>query len=126
MLFGFEIDRRLRAAGSTAASVVNHPGGALDSLTPSRPPVHVHTTGQRLGALPAGILLQGKHIAAWPAARAVLDPAVWGGQLWGPRVFGLRGAPRPEPVRGVLADTALAARLWAASVELTGVNPFTR
>ncbi|MHA6616456.1 SDR family NAD(P)-dependent oxidoreductase [Pseudonocardia sp. DLS-67] len=126
MLFGFELDRRLRAAGSTTLSVVNHPGGALDPLTPSRPPVHRRTTGQRLRGLPAGVLLQGKHAAAWPAVRAVLDPAVQGGQLWGPRVLGLRGAPRQEPVRGVLADTALAARLWTASVDLTGVDPFAR
>ncbi|WP_086711820.1 SDR family NAD(P)-dependent oxidoreductase, partial [Streptomyces antimycoticus] len=34
MLFGFELDRRLRTAGSTVRSVVTHPGGALDSLTP--------------------------------------------------------------------------------------------
>ncbi|WP_158891749.1 SDR family NAD(P)-dependent oxidoreductase [Amycolatopsis anabasis] len=123
MLFGFELDRRLRAAGSTTLSVVTHPGGALDSLTPSRPPVHVRTTGDRLRGLPARVFLQGKESAAWPAVRAVLDPAVTGGQLWGPRVFGLRGAPRREPVRGALADTEVAARLWAASAELTGVEP---
>ena len=122
MLFGFELDRRLRAAGSTTLSVVTHPGGALDSLTPSRPPVHVRTTGQRFRGLPAGIFLQGKHAAAWPAVRAVLDPSVRGGQMWGPRIFGLRGTPRLEPVRGHLADTTVAERLWAASYDLTGVD----
>lgn len=34
MYFGLELERRLRAAGSTVASVVVHPGGALDSLNP--------------------------------------------------------------------------------------------
>ncbi len=123
MLFGFELDRRLRAADSSMMSVVVHPGGAFDSLTPSRPPVHVRTTGQLLRGLPARILVQGKDAAAWPAVRAVLDPAVRGGQLWGPRVFGMRGKPRLEPVKGPLADTATAARLWAISAELTGVAP---
>lgn len=123
MYAGIELDRRLRAAGSTVVSVVVHPGGALDSLTPSRPPVHVRTAGARLGAAPAGLLLQGKHAGAWPAVRAVLDPAVRGGELWGPRVFGLRGAPRREPVWDHLADTAVAARLWEASRDLTGVDP---
>ena len=122
MLFGFELDRRLRAAGRTTMSVVNHPGGALDSLTPARQPVHLRTTAERLRGLPAGILLQGKDKGAWPAVRAVLDPAVRGGQLWGPRLFGLRGKPRLEPVRGVLADTGLAVALWAASVEITGLR----
>lgn len=123
MHFGLELDRRLRAAGSTVASVVVHPGGALDSLTPSRPPVHVRTTGARLSAAPAALMVQGKHAGAWPAVRAVLDPAVHGGQLWGPRVFGLRGGPRREPVWKNLADTSVAARLWDASCDLTGVDP---
>jgi hypothetical protein len=39
MCFGFELDRRLRTVGSTVLRVVAHPGGALDSLAPSRPPV---------------------------------------------------------------------------------------
>ncbi|MFI0466091.1 SDR family NAD(P)-dependent oxidoreductase [Saccharopolyspora sp. 5N102] len=124
MLFGFELDRRLRAAGGAALSVVNHPGGALDSLTPSRPPVHIRTTGQRLRGLPAGLALQGKEAGAWPAVRAALDPSVRGGQLWRPRMFGLRGAPRSEAVQGPLADASLAASVWAASVDLTGIDPF--
>ncbi|WP_069870471.1 SDR family NAD(P)-dependent oxidoreductase [Streptomyces malaysiensis] len=123
MLFGFELDRRLRAAGSTVRSVVTHPGGALDSLTPSRPPIHVRGTGERLRGLPAGVLVQGKDAAAWTAVRAVLDPAITGGQLWTPRLFGLRGTPRRQPVRGPLADTEAAARLWSASRDLTGVKP---
>ncbi|MFI1680831.1 SDR family NAD(P)-dependent oxidoreductase [Streptomyces sp. NPDC020607] len=122
MYFGMELDRRLRATGSTVSSVVAHPGGALDSLTPSRPPVHVRTTGARLGAAPAALLVQGKDAGAWPAVRAVLDPAVRGGELWGPRVFGLRGEPRREPVWDHLADLSVAARLWDASCELTGVS----
>ncbi|MEV6212845.1 SDR family NAD(P)-dependent oxidoreductase [Kitasatospora sp. NPDC051914] len=120
MLFALELDRRLRAAGSTTLSVLVHPGGALDSLTPSRPPFHVRTTGKRLSHLPLGLLVQGKDAAAWPAVRAVLDPSVHGGQMLSPRAFGLRGTPRIEPLWNHLADTTTAARLWAASCDLTG------
>ncbi|MEU3290594.1 SDR family NAD(P)-dependent oxidoreductase [Streptomyces longwoodensis] len=123
MCFGFELDRRLRTAGSTVLSVVAHPGGALDSLTPSRPPVHAATPGEQLRALPTGLLVQGKDAGAWPVVRAVLDPEVQGGQLWGPRVFGLRGDPRREPVPSHMADPAVAARFWAASAELAGTDP---
>ncbi|GAA1914066.1 SDR family NAD(P)-dependent oxidoreductase [Streptomyces durmitorensis] len=122
MYFGLELDRRLRAVGSTVTSVVVHPGGALDSLTPSRPPVHVRTTGALILKAPAGLLLQGKHAGAWPAVRAVLDPAVRGGELWGPRVFGLRGRPRREPVWSHLTDATAAARLWDATCDMTGVD----
>jgi NAD(P)-dependent dehydrogenase (short-subunit alcohol dehydrogenase family) len=125
MSFGFALDRRLRAAGSTVRSVVAHPGGALDSLTPSRPGVRVTTAGEHLRGLPAGLLVQGKDAGAWPIVRAVLDPEVRGGQLWGPRVFGLRGAPRSEPVPSHMADPVVADRLWSLSAELTGLDPET-
>ncbi|MFD6188862.1 SDR family NAD(P)-dependent oxidoreductase [Streptomyces sp. NPDC060275] len=123
MCFGFELDRRLRAVGSTVLSVVAHPGGALDSLTPPRPPVSTTTPGERLRGLPAALMVQGKDAGAWPVVRAVLDSEVQGGQLWGPRVFGLRGRPRREPVPAHMADPAVAAQLWAAGAELTGTDP---
>jgi NAD(P)-dependent dehydrogenase (short-subunit alcohol dehydrogenase family) len=123
MLFALELDRRLRAAGSRRISVLAHPGGALDALTPSRPPVHTRTAGEWLRGLPARALLHGKDAGARPAVRAILGPDVEGGQLWGPRVFGLRGRPRPERRWANLADDAAAARLWAESVALTGLDP---
>ncbi|MGW2954801.1 SDR family NAD(P)-dependent oxidoreductase [Streptomyces eurythermus] len=123
MYFGLELDRRLSAAGSTVSSVVVHPGGALDSLTPSRPPVHVRKAGAALRGAAAALVLQGKHAGARPAVRAVLDPEVGGGELWGPRVFGLRGRPRRERLWDQLQDVETARRLWEASAELAGVAP---
>lgn len=123
MLFAVELDRRLRAGAGTTASLLVHPGGALDSLTPSRPPVHVRTTGERLRHLPLGLVVQGKDSAAWPAVRAVLDPGARGGQMLSPRAFGLRGTPEAEPLWEHLTDVRTAERLWTASCELTGVEP---
>lgn len=123
MSFGFELDRRLRAAGSRQLSVVVHPGGALDSLTPARPGVHTRSRTQQLLGLPAGLLLHGKDAGALPAVRAALDPDVSGGQLWGPRQFGLRGAPHVEQPHGHMTDPETAALLWTKSVELAGVDP---
>lgn len=126
MLFGFELDRRLHAHGADTASIVVHPGGALDSLTPSRPPLFVRTTAQRLRGLPASVVLHGKHAAAATIVRAILDTEITGGQLWGPRVFGLRGQPHQETPHAHMTDLDTAAELWAASSELTGVDPLVR
>ncbi|MER7176955.1 SDR family NAD(P)-dependent oxidoreductase [Streptomyces mesophilus] len=123
MSFGFELDRRLRALDSGVLSVVAHPGGALDSLTPPRAGLHKVGRGARVVALPARAVLQGKEAGAWPIVRAALDPEVRGGELWGPRGFGLRGLPRREPVPAHMADPETATRLWAASCELTGTDP---
>lgn len=127
MLFGFELDRRLRAHGADVAGIIAHPGGALDSLTPSRPPLFVRTTAQRLRGLPAGIVVQGKEAGARSIVRAVLDPEITGGQLWGPRVFGgTRGKPHRETPRPHMTDPDTAAELWTASAALTGVDPLLR
>lgn len=126
MLFGFELDRRLRASGAGVASVVVHPGGALDSLTPARPPLFARTASQRLRGLPAGVVLHGKDSGAEPLVRAVLDTEIAGGELWGPRVFGLRGRPRRETPHPHMVDSDTAAALWAASSALTGVDPLDR
>ncbi|WP_067669800.1 SDR family NAD(P)-dependent oxidoreductase [Nocardia miyunensis] len=124
MLFGFELDRRLRARGATTASIVVHPGGALDSLTPARPPLFVRTASQRMRGLPAGIVLHGKHAGARAIVRTVLDTGITGGELWGPRIFGLRGQAHRETPRAHLTDPGTAAELWSASSMLTGVDPF--
>ncbi|WP_067568561.1 SDR family NAD(P)-dependent oxidoreductase [Nocardia acidivorans] len=126
MLFGFELDRRLRAHGSTTASIIVHPGGALDSLSPARPPLFSRTTAQRLRGLPANIVLHGKHSGAQSIVRAVLDPEITSGQLWGPRVFGLRGQPHQESPHPHMTDPGTATQLWSASSALTGVDPFDR
>ncbi|MGW4247244.1 SDR family NAD(P)-dependent oxidoreductase [Nocardia sp. NPDC004722] len=122
MMFGFELDRRLRARGSGIASVVAHPGGALDVLTPARPPLFSRTLAQRLCGLPARTVLHGKHAGARVIVRAVLDPEVVGGQLWGPAVFGLRGRPQQENPLPHMTDRDIAAKLWTASTALTGVE----
>jgi NAD(P)-dependent dehydrogenase (short-subunit alcohol dehydrogenase family) len=116
-----EPDRRETADGHELMFATNHLGHF--TLVHRLLPLHTRTTGSRLRGLPAGLVLQGKEAGAWPAVRAVLDPGVEGGQLLGPRVFGLRGRPRVERVRGRLADPALAAEVWSASVALTGVEP---
>ncbi|WP_405698007.1 SDR family NAD(P)-dependent oxidoreductase [Streptomyces sp. NBC_01185] len=125
MAFALELDRRLRAAGSTCMSVIAHPGGALDALTPPRPGIHQRSGPRQLLALPAKALLQGKDAGAWPAVRATLDPDVRGGQLWGPSRFGLSGKPHLETPHPHMADQPTGQALWAASTRLAGVAPFT-
>ena len=87
------------------------------------PPLSASLAGAMLRAAPAALVLQGKHAGARPAARAVLDPRIAGGELWGPRVFGLRGRPHRERLWAQLEEAGTARRLWDASAELTGVDP---
>ncbi|MGW0998759.1 SDR family NAD(P)-dependent oxidoreductase [Streptomyces sp. NPDC002520] len=120
MLFALELDRRLRVAGSPIRSVIAHPGGALDGLTPSRPPLRTRDRMDLLKALPKLPLAQSKESAAWPAVRATLDPRIEGGELWGPRVLRSFGRPVREKVPAAWRDRHAVAELWEQSRRLTG------
>jgi NAD(P)-dependent dehydrogenase (short-subunit alcohol dehydrogenase family) len=127
MLVALELDRRLRDSGTRVASVLAHPGGAHEGLSPRRAGVIEPTALQRMKSWPFVAVGQGKDRGAWPIVRAVLDPAVEGSQIWGPRLWSSIGQPQLEMPGGVirsialLRDDALARATWDAVADLSGV-----
>jgi NAD(P)-dependent dehydrogenase (short-subunit alcohol dehydrogenase family) len=91
--FGFELDRRLRASGSSIESIVAHPGFSLDVQAPRRPGVDDETLGERVWQNLLRPMTQGKDRGAWPMVRALTDPNAHGGEYYGPR-----GAVKGRPV----------------------------
>ncbi len=122
MLFALELDRRLKAARRTTMSLMAHPGGALDGLTPDQPPAFERAPRERLTASLMRPFVQGKDRAAWPAVRALLDPAASGGELWGPGSPSGSRAPRLDKLRGALTDPRLARDLWQRTADLLGLR----
>jgi NAD(P)-dependent dehydrogenase (short-subunit alcohol dehydrogenase family) len=124
MTFGFDLDRRLRAAGSSISSIVAHPGFSWESLSDPRPPV---VEPRRPPAVLTSIMhtfSQGKEVGAEPLTQALVGDDVVGGEYWGPAGwFQLTGAPARVPARRHARDGSTAARLWQVSTELTGVQP---
>lgn len=118
MLTGLELDRRLNAKSSNTISLLAHPGGAVDGLTPSRAPVFVRTRPERLKGVARMAVAQGNDHAAWPSVRALLDPHTKGSELWGPRLAHTKGRPVRETLSGKLQDRALADALWVATTTL--------
>ncbi|MEV0588793.1 oxidoreductase [Nonomuraea sp. NPDC050310] len=120
-IFGVELDRRLRAAGSPIASTLAHPGVTRTNLTP-RAWEHRGRLGQliaRLGLLATQSVEQG----ALPQLRAATDPGVRGGQFFGPsRLWETWGPVAEARLSREAADPAVGKRLWAAAEELTGVS----
>jgi NAD(P)-dependent dehydrogenase (short-subunit alcohol dehydrogenase family) len=121
--FGFELDRRLRAAGSGVESLVAHPGYSVGGLSPRIPGVNEPSATKRFIDTVQGVMAQSKQRGAWAAVRAVADADATGGQYWGPR-FLVRGRPALNAAPHSSTDAAIAARLWAAAERYTGV-PFT-
>jgi len=122
MTFAFELDRRLRAAGSSVSSLVAHPGFAVDELAPQRDILPAPKSGNAVVRAAYRTIGQGKDAGAWPLAAALTSPDAAGGQYWGPAGWRqLKGAPAVVDAKTYARDPALAARLWAEAESLTGV-----
>lgn len=120
-VFAFELDRRLKAAGSPLVSVVVRPGVGVDAKTPVRPGIRDATTPYRRN--PFTPWAQGKDQAAWPAVRALTDPGVRGGELFAPP-DGIRGVPvsLPPLERTAQPSPQVAAHVWDQLEELAQVQ----
>ncbi|MEU8372946.1 oxidoreductase [Micromonospora sp. NPDC048894] len=120
-VFGVELDRRLRAAGAPVLSVLAHPGVTRTNLTP-RAMAHRGRRGRVVAWL--GLLAtQPVEWGALPQLRAATDPAVRGGQFFGPaRLFQTWGPVTEVRASPEATDPAVGRRLWTAAEELTGVS----
>lgn len=129
-VFGFELDRRLRAASAsggaraaeprTSAFVV-HPGYSIGGRTPRVPGVNEPSGLKRFVDNLQAPITQGKDRGAWPIVRAVADPDAHGGQYWGPRYI-VKGEPRLHTPSATSLDRAIAERVWRESEALTGTE----
>jgi NAD(P)-dependent dehydrogenase (short-subunit alcohol dehydrogenase family) len=114
LMFTYELHRRLSGAGATIA-VAAHPGLAATELTRNTPAIAAFLYARLLSQTPA--------MGALPTLRAATDPAVLGGQYYGPGgFFGARGYPELAQPSRLSRDTATQRRLWTVSEELTGVT----
>ncbi len=118
-VFGVELDRRLRAAGSPIASVLAHPGYAATGIQSSAPKAM-----KALMVLGDRILAQSAEQGAVPVLYAATGPGVEGGEFFGPNgPLGVRGKhPKRVRVSSEGRDTENGRRLWSISEELTGVT----
>jgi NAD(P)-dependent dehydrogenase (short-subunit alcohol dehydrogenase family) len=117
--FGFELDRRLRAARSSVTALVAHPGSGIDSLSPERPGVIEPSASGRVLASIFSFVGGGKDRAAWSAVRAATDPDAVGGQYWGPR-GNFSGLPVLQKPVASSSSPAFGAALWSATEKLVG------
>ena len=119
LLFAFELDRRLRAAGLPLSSIAAHPGYSATNLQLSAPPLYERIV-MRLGNR---LLAQSAEMGALPILYAATAPDVAGGSYIGPDGPGeKRGYPTPVVSSDQARDVAAARRLWDISEQLTAVT----
>ncbi|WP_405164573.1 SDR family NAD(P)-dependent oxidoreductase [Nocardia sp. NBC_01499] len=113
LLFTYELQRRLAAAGAPTIATAAHPGGSDTELMRHLPSV-LNSVAARL--------VQNAAMGALPTLRAATDPDITGGQYLGPGGFAQsRGYPKVVQSSKQSHDVALQRRLWSVSEELTGV-----
>jgi NAD(P)-dependent dehydrogenase (short-subunit alcohol dehydrogenase family) len=118
LMFTYELQRRLAAAGAGTIAVAAHPGGSRTELT-RHLPRGISTASRLLEPLWA----QGADMGALPTLRAATDPRVQGGEYYGPDGFAEgRGYPKRVGSSRRSHDVEVQRRLWAVSEELTGVG----
>jgi NAD(P)-dependent dehydrogenase (short-subunit alcohol dehydrogenase family) len=118
-VFGLELDRRLRAAGAKAISVLAHPGYSGTNLQSTGP------TGALKGVLKIGnaVFSQSAERGALPTLYAATAADVKGGEYYGPDGFKeMRGYPTKTKTIPEAQDPETGKRLWEVSEELTGVT----
>jgi NAD(P)-dependent dehydrogenase (short-subunit alcohol dehydrogenase family) len=120
--FGFELDRRLRAAGSNVSSLVAHPGYSTSGRTPGIKGVNQPSHAKRFADNLQAAWTQGKNHGAWSAVRAGIDPDAQGGQFYAPR-FVTKGEPVVSWAAPVTRSRRIGSRLWSLLEEFSG-QPF--
>jgi NAD(P)-dependent dehydrogenase (short-subunit alcohol dehydrogenase family) len=119
LMFALELDRRLRAAGSTVKSVAAHPGYAATNLQSAAAPLLDRLVMQAANP----ILAQSAERGALPTLYAATYPGLAGGSYVGPDGIGeFRGHPHLVSPNRAARERDVAARLWGVSEELTGVR----
>ena len=120
LMFGLELDRRLRASGSALQSVPAHPGMAVTQIF--RRGDRAGLVQQLAGKLIFGIVGQSAAEGALPLLYAATASHARGGAYYGPDgAKEIKGPPADAEIRPQALDVAAAERLWRMSEDLTGV-----
>jgi NAD(P)-dependent dehydrogenase (short-subunit alcohol dehydrogenase family) len=117
LLFTFELQRRLEAAGSSVIATAAHPGWTGTDL---------QRHSSMIGFL-NHFFAQSPPKGALPTLRAAVDPEARGGDYFGPKGFyEMRGYPVKVGTTAAATNEIDADRLWRVSEELTGVSYLSR
>ena len=118
LMFTYELQRRLAAAGVATVALAAHPGTAMTSLTRYLPQVLQAGYG-----VFGGFFAQRPAMGALPTLRAATDPGARGGEYYGPGGWmQSKGYPRRVGSSARSHDEQAQRRLWQESEHLTGVT----
>jgi NAD(P)-dependent dehydrogenase (short-subunit alcohol dehydrogenase family) len=119
--FGFELDRRMRAAELNASSAVAHPGDSTSGRTPRIAGVNEPSRGTVFADSLQAPFTQSKERGADSVLAAATRMDAVGGTYWGPR-WRVRGAPVVQEPSRASADPEVARRVWEFAQAATSIR----
>jgi NAD(P)-dependent dehydrogenase (short-subunit alcohol dehydrogenase family) len=123
LLFVAELSRRLESGGFRTMALAAHPGWTRSNLAGSGGALSGSRVRRRLSRVAGSNLGQSAAGGALPVLCAATAAHLRNGQYVGPAgAFGMYGPPRVARPSRRARDLTMAARLWAASEDLTGVR----
>jgi NAD(P)-dependent dehydrogenase (short-subunit alcohol dehydrogenase family) len=123
LLYAFELQRRIDAAGSRLQSLAAHPGYSATNLQAAGPGMNGASLTAGFLSLTNALMAQSAALGALPTLYAGTSPDALRGGFYGPSGFlELRGYPRPAKPASQARDEKSAAELWRVSEQLTGVS----
>ena len=121
MLWGLELDRRLRVAGSPVSSYLTHPGWVasnLSNVSDEKIMAAFHT----IVRASASVLANDIDAGAAPTLYCITEPIPPGSYVGIDSRWGLKGGPTLAGRAAVACDYADAARLWEFAERETGTS----
>ena len=120
VVFGLELDRRLKARSADTESMIAHPGVAVTNIVSNG-------MGRGLRGLLVGIVFplvgQSDDRGSWPLLYAATSLQAHGGGYYGPDAIAeIKGTPVEVKPKPHALDAAVGKRLWEVSEALTGVR----
>lgn len=123
LLFSYELQRRLAAAGARAISLACHPGYSATNLQAVGPQMEGSRLGAALMDVGNRLFSQTAAMGALPTLYAATSPDAHGGDYIGPDgLFENWGHPKKVSPVARAEDPAAAKRLWEISEQLTSVR----
>jgi NAD(P)-dependent dehydrogenase (short-subunit alcohol dehydrogenase family) len=120
LVFGLELDRRLRARSASTESVIAHPGVAVTNIVSNGMGTGLRG---RLVSIVFPFVGQSDDRGAWPILYAATSPQAHGGGYYGPDgIAEIKGTPVEVKPKPHALDPATGKLLWEVSETLTGVR----
>ncbi|MCL1103382.1 SDR family oxidoreductase [Shewanella saliphila] len=119
MMFGYELQRRIKAAGKNVEVQVCHPGASRTNLLMDT----ASTFNKMLWAVMSRVIAQSAEKGAWPEVMCATEQGLKPGTLYGPtKRANTVGPVDQNKLESIALDQDMAAKLWALSLDKTSLN----